>query len=81
MAIGDAEANSIAHLVGLQAFRGVQLQYSMTGAAWLGHVLAPAGTDPMLALAREASQRWRELPLLELDVPALAVVRGPVELQ
>ena len=80
MAIGDAEANSTAHLAGSQAFRIVQLQYSMAEAAWLGDVLAPAGTDPTIALAREVSQRWRKLLLLELDVPALAVVRGPVEL-
>ena len=57
MAIGDAEANSTAHLAGPQAFRIVQLQYSMTEAAWLGDVLPLAGTGPTIALAHEVSQR------------------------
>ena len=81
MATADAVANSVAHLVGSPAFPVVHLQYSMTGAARLGHVLAPACTDPILPLAHEANQLWRKLPLLELDVPALAVVRGSGKLQ
>ena len=81
MATEGALASSAARLVGLPAFPVAQLQYSMTGAARLGHVPAPACTDLMLAPAHEANQRWRKLPLLELDVPALAVVRGSGELQ
>ena len=81
MAIEDAVASAAARLVDSPAFPVVHLQYSMTGAAQLGHVLALACIGPTLALAREVNQRLRKRPLLELDVPVLAMVHGSGKLQ
>ena len=81
MVTEGAVADAIERSVDLPAFPVVTLQYSMTEATRLGHVLAPACIGPMLALAREVNQRWRKRPLVELDVPVLSGVHGPDELQ
>ena len=81
MVIEDAVESAIERSVDWPAFLVGHLQYSMTEAALLGHVLAPACIGPKLAPAHVVNQRWRKRPLLELDVPVLAGVHWLDELQ